>query len=122
MNDRIQEYVGFLSARAFEAPGPVDMQTRNPDKPGYVVCVDGKMATWLPQHVFEADYQQSGRLGFEHALFLAKNGKKVARVTWRSGHVICGPEGLMMITRTGQRLWRPTHADMLATDWRTHDA
>lgn len=51
-------------------------------RPGYAIKYPDGYTSWSPKDVFEAAYQEDGKLSFGHALQALKNGKRVSRAGW----------------------------------------
>jgi hypothetical protein len=98
--------------------------------------------SWSPKEQFEVAYQTSGKLSFGHAVWLMRQGKKVARSGWNgSGMFIylvpansypaqtdvaretfgeMVPYREYLVLKTAQNdiaTWAPSGSDALAEDW-----
>jgi len=78
MDDKAVEprglYIGTKIVEAF-------LQT-NTGRDGYGVIYEDGYRSWSPAQAFKPYQQLPGPLSFGHALFLCKQGKKIARAGW----------------------------------------
>ena len=54
----------------------------NPQDDGYLVKYNDGYESWSPAKQFEDAYATDGKLSFGHAVYLLKQGKRVARAGW----------------------------------------
>jgi len=58
-------------------------ENENPSDPGYIIQYPDGYISWSPKEQFELAYMTVGDLDYSAALFLLKQGKKVARAGWK---------------------------------------
>ena len=73
-----QNYVGLKVVTAWPQPANKDVDAID----GYAVKYADGYTSWSPKAVFEEAYKPSGKMDFSQALFLAKQGMKIARSGW----------------------------------------
>ena len=126
----MKSYVGLKSVEATP-------QTKD-GKKGYKVVYKDGYESWSPKDVFEEAYHESGEMSFSEALYLLKQGKRIARKGWNG-------KGMFLFLAYGEDLtnsictdnmppcvdciamktaqdtlvlgWLASQTDMLSDDW-----
>jgi len=134
------EYIGTKIIQA-------EPQNGTEGEDGYKVVYEGGYTSWSPKDVFEKAYKTSGSFTFGDAVFLAEQGKKVARIGWNGANmyfvimpgfpngvpankdtakahgvkegdsIVVRPYFALWTAQGDLAMWAPSGSDALAKDW-----
>lgn len=99
----------------------------DPDTAGYLVVYPDGYKSWSPQLQFDEAYRADGHFNFGHAVYLLKEGFRVARSGWNgkgmflflvagSNNLTVNREPLLSILGEGAKFTYQPHVDMFTAD------